>query len=1047
MAAAPTCATCGTEPSRADARFCDACGAAITPAGWSAEYKQVTVLFADVAHSMDIAAAVGAERLREIMTELLTRSADVVRRYGGTVDKFTGDGLMAVFGAPVALEDHAVRACLAALGIQEVASQLAPQVGDRDGVEFGLRVGLNSGQVIAGDIGSKAFGYTTIGEQVGMAQRMESVAPTGGVMLSDSTAGLVEHTAVLTEPETVHIKGVAAPVTARRLVAVAEQHGELEASDTTLVGRQWETDTIAAILDRAVNGRGCVVGVSGPAGIGKSRLVRETVAKARRLGVDVFSTFCESHATDVSFRVAARLLRDVAGIAELTPEAARGRVRAQVADADSDDLLLLDDLLGIRDPDVALPTIEPHARRRRLTALINSVQLARTEPVVHIIEDAHWIDEVSESMLAEFLAVIPRTPSMVLITYRPHYRGALAQQPGAQTISLASLSEAEMTALLGELLGGDPSVGDIRTLIAGRAAGNPFFAQEMVRELAQRGVLEGDRRRYSSRADVDQLTVPATLQATIAARIDHLEPQAKQTLNGAAVIGLRFTPELLAALGIDPILGELARAELIDQVRFTPYAEYAFRHPLIRMVAYESQLKSARADLHQMLAVAIEADAAAAVDEKAALIAEHLEAAGDLHGGYAWHMRAAGWSANRDIGAARLSWQRAHRVADQMPADDSDRAAMRIEPRRLLCATAWLSGGSVSEAGFDELRDLCDEAGDKVSLAIGIAGLLMALSVHGRYREAIPLASELSALVESIGDPELIVGLLFSAAYCHGEIGEAAEQLRLMQRVIDLADGDAAKGNLIAGSPLALAYALRGYARLCLGMNGWRADGDTAVAVAAPYDSTSRVAAVMWKYLLAIPIGALPVNAVVLRETADALEIAEQFGDNFTLALARLARGLALVHTDGPDRSEGFDLLAQVREAGLSERFTIVAPLLVDPMLAREAARTGDLDGAIERMRAVVDDSFAVGQMPFRGLAVTVLVESLIERRSDGDLQEAEEAVDRLAAVETEPGYLPVKASLLQLRAKLARIRGDANACQYFSDCYDEAVTSCGFEN
>ena len=185
------CGSCGTELPP-NSKFCNECGAPVTQATRSAEYKQVTVLFADVVHSMDIAAAVGAERLREIMAELVNRAAVVVQRYGGTVDKFTGDGIMAVFGAPVALEDHAVRACLAALGVQEEAKRLAVDVQDRDGVDLQLRVGLNSGQVIAGEIGSGSFGYTAVGEQVGMAQRMESVAPPGGVMLSASTARLVD---------------------------------------------------------------------------------------------------------------------------------------------------------------------------------------------------------------------------------------------------------------------------------------------------------------------------------------------------------------------------------------------------------------------------------------------------------------------------------------------------------------------------------------------------------------------------------------------------------------------------------------------------------------------------------------------------------------------------------------------------------------------------------------------------------------------------------------------------------------------------------------
>ena len=206
MTAVAACRTCGTEP-RGNARFCHRCGSPVSDADTRAEYKQVTVLFADVVHSMDIAAAVGAERLREIMTELVTNAAGVVQRYGGTVDKFTGDGIMAVFGAPVALEDHAVRACRAALEIHSGISGLAQEVSRRDGVELQLRVGLNSGQVIAGEISTAASGYTAVGEQVGMAQRMESVAPPGGVMLSASTARLVDGTAALGQPEMVRIKG------------------------------------------------------------------------------------------------------------------------------------------------------------------------------------------------------------------------------------------------------------------------------------------------------------------------------------------------------------------------------------------------------------------------------------------------------------------------------------------------------------------------------------------------------------------------------------------------------------------------------------------------------------------------------------------------------------------------------------------------------------------------------------------------------------------------------------------------------------------------
>ncbi|WP_350355975.1 adenylate/guanylate cyclase domain-containing protein [Mycolicibacterium goodii] len=351
------CGMCGTE-LRPSARFCDSCGTAVLDDSKHAEYKQVTVLFADVVDSMRLAGAVGAERLREILSALMSRCSGVVERYGGTVDKFTGDGIMALFGAPVALEDHALRACLAALDLQNASRRLADDLDLPAGVGLQMRIGLNSGQVIAGEMATRGFGYTAIGEQVGMAQRMESVAPHGGIMCSDTTARLVEDAVLLGEPETVHIKGFDSPVTARRLLATTASAHRGNRSDPSLVGRTWELNTIAGLLDEAIEGRGCIVNVVGPPGIGKSRMVRESIELARRRGVPVFYTYCESHASDIPFHVVVPLLREGFGVAGLEPAAARARARALVPDADPEDLLLRR-CAGHRRPG------RPHPRRRR----------------------------------------------------------------------------------------------------------------------------------------------------------------------------------------------------------------------------------------------------------------------------------------------------------------------------------------------------------------------------------------------------------------------------------------------------------------------------------------------------------------------------------------------------------------------------------------------------------------------------------------------------------------------------------------------------------
>jgi len=1044
VTAIAACRTCGTEPLE-NARFCHGCGSPVQDGDTRAEYKQVTVLFADVVHSMDIAAVVGAERLREIMAELADRCAGVVKRFGGTVGSFTGDGIMAVFGAPVALEDHAVRACLAALAIQEEARPLAVEVQGRDGIDLKLRVGLNSGEVIAGEIGSGSFGYTAVGEQVGMAQRMESVAPSGGVMLSASTARLVEDAAVLGEPELVQIKGADEPVPVRRLLGMGERHRAVARAESTLVGRRWEMSTVEGLLERAIDGHGAVVGVVGAPGIGKSRLVREVAAMASDRSVEVFTAFCESHTSQLAFDAVARLLRAAFGVGDLDAQAARDRVRDRLPDADPEDLALFDDLLGIADPNAPLPAIDPDARRRRLTALVNATSLARETPAVYVVEDAHWIDEVSESMLAEFLTVIPQTPSLVLVTYRPEYEGALTRVHGTQTIALAPLSDPETLALIAELLGPDPSNGALGQKIAERAAGNPFFAEEIVRELAERGVLLGETGAYIATADVAEVSVPATLQATIAARIDRLDPAAKRTLSAAAVIGSKFSRDLLETLGIDPVRESLVSGEFIDQITFTGNPAYAFHHPLIRTVAYESQLKSDRTELHRRLAAAIETRGTP--DSDAALIAEHLEAAGDSHAAYGWHMRAATWATNRDITAARLSWERAQTIADALSAEDPNRAAMRIAPRAMLCGIAVRVHLNVAGDRFEELRELCAAVGDKASLAIAMAGLVMDHAFRDRMREASQLASEAMALLESIDDPTLMVGLSWTAIHAKVEDAECGDVLRWSQTVIDLADGDPSKGNLFFGSPLAVAFTSRGLARYFLGRPGWRDDLRQGLAMARSADPLSYATVVSYAYL-GIPFGVLTPNDSVVHEIEDALRIAERSADDLALAFARMTLGVALVHRQtAAEREPGEKLLAEVGEAFLRRRHNLCDLPIVNVYLAREIARRGDRDEAIPLMRAAADHLFRDGQLLAWGIPATgVLVETLLDRGTDSDVAEAAAGIERLAAAPADDGLVIRDIWLLRLRALLARAHGDAAAYADFRDRYRDMAKTLGFE-
>jgi adenylate cyclase len=1039
-----TCGSCGAKASPTG-NFCSECGARLAQTSQPAEYKQVTILFADVVHSMDIAAAVGAERLREIIAELADVCAGVVRRFGGTVGSFTGDGIMAVFGAPVALEDHAVRACLAALAIQEDARPLAVAAHQRNGIDLKLRVGLNSGEVIVGEIGSGSFGYTAVGEQVGMAQRMESVAPPDGVMLSESTASLVEANFALGTREFVRIKGSLEAVPARRLLSASADR-RVSRRSSRLVGRETEIRAISAVLDNALDGIGSVVTVSGPPGVGKTRLVRESISAAQDCGFEVYYTYCESHTREISFRVISRLLRTIFAIGGLNAEDARARLRAAMPHTDAENLLLLGELLGIRESGTTLPDISPDARRRRLIELIKTVSLARRSPAVYVVEDAHWIDGVSESMLTEFAAAIAQMRATMLITYRPEYQGALSGFVEAEAIALAPLGDSCISDLLSELLGADSSVDSLSTLVIDRAAGIPFCAEEIVRDLAERGEIEGHPGAYVCLREVGDVHVPPTLQAAIGDRIDRLGHSAKQTLNAASVIGARFHASLLGHLLDRTDLTPLIEAELVDQISYGDDAEYAFHHPLTQKVAYESQLKSARADLHRRAAAMIQQTNAVTTSEGAAMIATQYESAGDLSDAYQWFMRAATGYGPRDIRAARGSWEQAAHVADQMPDDHPGCLAMRVSPRALLCGTAFHVGGVPESTGFEELREIATAAGDKKSLAVGMAGHLNTLTFNSRHREAVDTASEFAALVESIGEPEMAVGLLYGAAQANFEAGEAVESLRLAQRIIDHADDDPVLGNFVIASPLAWAITLKGASAMLLGRPGWRADIERGIVMARSFNATTRILAQIYKFAGAAANDAIVPDAEDIAVTLESLAIARQSGDNTAVAFSHLNRAMALLHSPEGDQQAGLEELTAAREIIIREKLTMTLRRLTDLEFARAKLRSGDLDGAAASARQVLDEQFATGEKIYRGPATAVLGQALLGRGTKHDIEEAQGTIDRLAAVTTAPGFVLHELPLLRLRAILARITGDERSFELLLTRFRKTALAADFE-
>jgi adenylate cyclase len=506
------------------------------------------------------------------------------------------------------------------------------------------------------------------------------------------------------------------------------------------------------------------------------------------------------------------------------------------------------------------------------------------------------------------------------------------------------------------------------------------------------------------------------------------------------VIGSQFDTEMLGALDVEPVLHDLVAAELVDQTAFGARPEYAFRHPLIRAVAYESQLKSDRAQLHRRLAAAIEQD-----DQNAALIAEHLEAAGDLGGAYEWHMRAGEWSTNRDNAAAQLSWERAVQVADALPADHPNRLQMRIAPRSLLCSTAFRRFHPDLSTRFDELRELCNAAGDKASLAIGMAGLTMEHVLHGRIFDASRQASEQMAIVESIGDTTLTVGLTIPACVAKLQAGEMTDVLRWTQAAIELAAGDVPTAGFMVGSPLGNCLAFRGFARCTTGSEGWREDLDDAVAMTRMADPASMAVAAAYKYVC-IGRGALVADDLALSEISEAFQHAERSSEDLPLVLVRMSLGIALVHRDSQeDRARGVAMLSELSDTCIKQRYAMNIVSGLKLFIARKAA-SQDVDRAIQQARAATDELFASGNFVNCDAATRIFVEMLLARGTPDDLTEAEAAVHRLSNIHASHVWAIREVTVQRLGALLAQARGDETAYREFRDRYRAMATEYGYE-
>jgi adenylate cyclase len=978
-----------------------------------AERKQVTVLFADVMGSMDLAEQHDPEEWRKIMQRFFSILADAVTEFEGTVDKFTGDGIMAVFGAPVAYEDHARRACYAALRMLDDVSEYAAELRREEGLNFSVRVGANSGEVVAGAIGDAAGGdYTAIGHTVGLAQRMEALAEPGKAYLTESTAALAEGFLELEDLGEFGIKGASRPVRVFELAGVGKARSRLDLSRergfSRFVGRGEEMDALEAALARAQAGEGSAIGVAAEPGAGKSRLCHEFTQRCREAELEVFEAQAQAHGQSIPFMPVLQMLRAYFGIGEReAARATRERIagRALLLDPDfAGDLPLLFDFLGVPDPDRPPPQISGEARQRALRGIVCRLagSPVRRHTVVIVIEDLHWIDEGSETMLADLVEAIGGTQTLLVVNYRPEYEPAWSAAPSYRSISLAPLGPTDTREMLRDIAGEDPSLDGLEEPIHARAAGNPFFVEEIVRELAETGRLQGERGAYRLAGPVEGARVPASVQAILAARIDRLDPADKQLLQVASVIGKEFGERALRlsagleAGELSPRLCALTDAGFLYEAELYPERLLAFRHPLTREVAYGTQLGERRGATHAAVARAtIELESSARLDELAALVAHHWEEGGETLEAARWFARAAHWAGHsRPQDALRL-WQRVTELADRLE-ETEETAALGVISRLLQLDYAWRLGmdRTLAESLAAEAGEIAGRIGDLRSQAL--LQLLTAARPGVAYDAGEWVESALAAvaLADEADDADLRVGVRCAAAYALTCAGEMERVVEMIDEMLALTGGDPAVGaGIVIGSPLAWgpmekSLALKELDRL----EEAEACADESLRLATEHgdpetESWSRGA----KSTLLCDRGEVEAGVALARRNC---ELTERLGDVFSRSMALNSLSYAEVAAgDGEAGLAAIELSDRLyREAmgsggeGEAWRSTLKARAL--SMLGRH----GD---AVEEAEWAADTSRARGMLWQLPAALLTLAQARAEIGASG----VEEALDEAVAV------------------------------------------------
>ena len=853
-------------------------------AGLEGERKQVTVLFANIKGSTELIQDRDPEEAQQLLDGAVQVMMDAVHRYEGTVSRLMGDGLMAIFGAPVAHEDHAVRACYAALSLQDSMRRYEERVRRTHGVGMEARIGLNSGEVVVRLISDDLhMDYTAMGQTVHLASRLEQLAREGTALLSSATLALVEGYVQVLSLGPVPVKGLEGPIEIYELIGAGQARTRLQAAAarglTRFVGRQSELETLHAALAQAGNGHGQVAALVGEPGVGKSRLVWELTHSHRVQDWTVLESGSVSYGKATSWLPVSDLLRAYCRIEPRDDQRAiREKLIGKLLNLDEGlrpalpaFLALLD--VAAEDPD--WDALDGPQRRRATLDAVRRLFLreAQVQPLLLVFEDLHWIDAETQALLDALVESLPAARLLLLVNYRPEYRHAWGNKTYYTQLRVDPLPPASAGELLASLLGDGPSLEPLKSLLAARTEGNPFFLEECVRELVETGLLAGERGAHRLTRAALETRVPATVQAILAARIDRLTADDKQLLQTAAVVGMDVPYRLLEAVAssahdaLGSGLGRLQAAEFLFESALFPELEYTFKHALTHEVAYGSLLGERRRALHRQVVAAIErlygdrlaehaerlahhalrgeawekalvycrqagvkAGTRSALPEAAAFLEQAVGALERLHGDVTAASSTTEQSVlelavdlRTDLGRALTAGHELHRARQVYL--EAEQLAERLGDHRRQATVLSLSSTLLMNMGDGQgsieygrrTLAVAESADDAESQGVAANNLGFVYLQLGDYRQGahwltrcLELAgTDLTRQWAATGGYSAVVARSLLAR-CHAELGDFERALPLGREAIQLADEIGQPTSLLQGSMAARSWLLRG---------------------------------------------------------------------------------------------------------------------------------------------------------------------------------------------------------------------------------------------